>query len=101
MTEKKQREELAVTIAEAEWQWLKPHLERGGLITVAAALDLAEAGERIAADDTQQVAEWVNGGKVGKPTTEEITAWDTEPAKKFLMLVISPYVLIQEIGMMN
>jgi hypothetical protein len=71
------------------------------LITVTAALDLAEAGERIAADDAQQVGEWVSSGRVGKPTTENIDAWDAEPAKKFLMLVISPYVLIQEIGTIN
>jgi hypothetical protein len=101
MTEKRTREELALAVAEAEWQWLKPHLERGALITVAAALDLSAAGERIAADDTQQVGEWIGNGAIGKPTAEEIVVWDREPAKKFLMLVISPYVLIQEVGTMN
>ena len=62
------REELALTIDEAEWLWLKPHLERDMLITVAGALDLAEAGERIAADDSDQVSAWITAGKIGKPT---------------------------------
>lgn len=95
------REELALNIDEAEWQWLKPHLERGALITVAGSLDLAEAGERIALDDSTSVAAWVAAGTIGKPTAEEIAAWDKEPDKKFLTLIISPYVLIQEIGIIN
>jgi len=95
------REELALNIDEAQWQWLKSHLERGALITVAAALDLSEAGERIAADDTETLTAWISAGKVGRPTAEEIGEWDNEPGKKFLTLIISPYVLIKEIGTIN
>lgn len=95
------RDELALNIDEAEWQWLKPHLERGALITVSAELDLAEAGEKIAADDTAPVSAWIASGKIGKPTEDEIAAWDTAPDKRFLTLIISPYVLIQEIGTIN
>ena len=95
------REELALNIDEARWQWLKPHLERGALITIAATLDLVEAGEKIAADDTAPVSAWIAAGKIGKPTEAEIAAWDEEPDKKFLTLIISPYVLIQEIGIIN
>lgn len=94
-------EELALNIDEAQWKWLKPHLEKGALITVAAAIDLAEAGERIAADDSPLVTAWIAAGKIGKPTAEEIEEWDGEPEKKFLVLIISPYVLIQEIGIIN
>lgn len=101
MKEKKTREELALNIDEAQWQWLKPNLERGALITVTAALDLAEAGVKIAADDAVVVTAWIAAGQIGKPTLEEIEAWDKEPGKKFLTLIISPYVLIQELGVMN
>jgi hypothetical protein len=97
----KTREELAIQIDEAEWQWLKPHMERGALITVAAALDLVETGERIAADDTETLTAWIAAGKVGRPTAEEIEEWDREPGRKFLTLIISPFVLIQKIGTMN
>jgi hypothetical protein len=97
----KTREELALNIDEAKWQWLKPHLERGALITVAAALDLSEAGERIAADDSETLTAWISAGMVGRPTAEKIEEWDNEPGKKFLTLIISPFVLIQEIGVMN
>ena len=101
MTDKSSREELALNIDEARWQWLKPLLERGALITVAAALDLAAVGESIAKDDSMAISAWIAAGKVGKPTAEQIAAWDKEPQKRFLTLIISPYVLIQEIGTIN
>jgi len=101
MTDKCSREELALNIDEARWQWLKPLLERDALITVAATLDLAAVGESIARDDSMTISAWIAAEMVGKPTAEQITAWDNEPEKKFLMLIISPYVLIQEMGIFN
>jgi hypothetical protein len=101
MNATKSKEELALNIDEAQWQWLKPHLERGALVTVAASLDLAETGERIALDHSASVAAWINSGKIGKPTAAEIEQWNGLPEKKFLVLIISPYVLIQEIGTIN
>jgi len=101
MTDKNCRVELALNIDEARWQWLKPLLERGALITVAATLDLAAVGESIATDDSMTISAWISADKVGKPTAAQIAAWDNEPQKKFLMLIISPYVLIQEMGIIN
>jgi hypothetical protein len=101
MTDIKLKEELALNVDEAEWSWLKPHLDRDGLITVATVLDLAEAGERIAENDSQTVSAWITAAKVGKPTEEEIEKWNKDPHKKFLTLIVSPYVLIQEIGTIN
>lgn len=97
----KTKEELALQVDEAQWQWLKPHLERGALITVADPLDLAEVGARIAADDSLTVSAWIAAGKVGKPTEENIEQWNRDPLKSFLTLIVSPYVLIQEIGTIN
>ena len=94
MSEKRTKEELAVTVDLAEWQWIKPHCERGGLITVSPELELAEAGFRIASDDAAVVGEWIAGGLIGKPTAEEIEVWDREPARRFPVLIVSPYVLM-------
>lgn len=96
MSEAKTKEELAVTIDEAEWQWIRPHCERGTLITVSAALELAEAGFRIAQDDAATVGSWIEGGLIGKPTREEIEAWDSEPTRRFPMLIVSPYILMSK-----
>jgi hypothetical protein len=94
MNETRSKEELAATIDVAEWQWIKPHGERGALITVAPELELAEAGYCIAADDAVQVGRWIEGGLIGKPTAEEMAAWDGEPTRRFAVLIVSPYVLM-------
>jgi hypothetical protein len=90
------KEELALTIDETEWGWLRAHLERGGLILVDDSLDLAEAALKVAADDIDVKEQWVSSGKLGKPSETQILHWNEEKQKKFAMLIVSPYVLIQE-----
>lgn len=90
------REELSKSVDEAEWGWLRAHLERGGLIVVAPELDIVEAGVRIAADDAAAVQAWINAGKLAKPSREQVAAWDGDRGRKFMTLIVSPYVLIQE-----
>jgi hypothetical protein len=90
------KEDLALTIDETEWSWLRPHLERGGLILVNDTLDLAEAALKVSQDDTATIEQWINSGKIGKPSEKQIIHWNEEKQKKFSMLIVSPYVLIQE-----
>jgi hypothetical protein len=90
------KEELALTIDETEWSWLRAHLNRGGLILVGDSLDLAEAAFKVAADDVAVIEQWVRDGKIGKPSETQILHWNEDKQKKFSMLIISPYVLIQE-----
>jgi hypothetical protein len=90
------KEELSLAIDEAEWTWLHAHLERGGLILVADSIDLSEAATMIASDNTEVINEWVSNGKLGKPSLAQIDHWNTEKQKKFSMLIVSPFVLIQE-----
>ncbi len=96
MSETRTKEELAATVDVAEWQWIKPHCERGVLITVSPGLELAEAGFRIATDDAAAVGAWIAEGVIGKPTAEEIGEWDREPARRFPVLIVSPYILMQK-----
>ncbi|MBI1920507.1 MAG: DUF2288 domain-containing protein [Geobacter sp.] len=91
------QEELAQTEDVAEWGWLRAHLERGGLIIVSPDLVLADVGVAVAADETAVVGRWVEAQQLSKPTAEQIEVWNAEPAKRFTMLVVSPYVLIQEL----
>lgn len=90
-------EELALNVVEAEWDWLRAHLERGGLIVVGQELDIVDVGMAIAADDAAMVNGWVAAGKLTKPSAAEIAAWDCDRGRKFLSLIVSPFVLIQEI----
>lgn len=90
------REELALSIDEAEWDWLRAHLERGGLILVDDSINLADAALKVAGDDVETIEKWIHSGRIGKPSESQIHSWDAEKHKKFAMLIVSPYVLIQE-----
>lgn len=91
-------EAMAESIDEAAWEWLRPHLLRDVLILVESDLDLVETGLALAADNAEQVRTWVDSGKIGKPLPEQIAYWDTSPEEqKFILLIVAPYLLIQEI----
>ncbi len=96
MTAVSSRDEIASTIDTAKWSWLRAHLERGGLIVVSQDLDLVEAGFGIASDDTVTVSDWVEKGKVTKPSAVQVFDWDAEPETLFRVLIVSPYVLMQQ-----
>lgn len=89
--------ELARQIDTAQWQWLRAHNERGALILVEGMLELSAVGDRLVADDSAAVQSWLASHLLSKPTAEQIAAWDVEPAKSFSMLVVAPFVLIQEL----
>ncbi|QSV46610.1 DUF2288 domain-containing protein [Geobacter benzoatilyticus] len=90
------KEELALQVDVAEWNWLRAHLERGGLIVVDREIDIAEVAERIARDDTETVGAWIETGKLSKPNDEQVATWDANAGTSFSTLIISPYVLIKE-----
>jgi len=87
---------LAAQVDTAQWQWLRAHNERGALILVEGMLELAVVGERLVADDAAAVQSWLASRLVSKPTAEQVAAWNAVPDKLFSMLVVSPFVLIQE-----
>lgn len=87
---------LAQTLDEAEWSWIKPHLLRDAVIFVENELDLLGVARALAADDSFQVQAWIQSGKIRKPSSEQVAQWDATPSKRFLSLVVQPYVLIQE-----
>ncbi len=90
------KEDLALSIDEAEWSSLRAHLERGGLILVDDSLDLADTALKVASDDIDIIQHLVETGMIGKPPEAKIRYWDDNKMKKFSMLIVSPYVLFQE-----
>jgi len=90
------REKLALEVDVAQWQWLRAHGERGALLVVDRSLDLAEVGERMAEDDTRSIQGWVEGQLLIRPTEEQVAAWESQPQKNFAVLIVSPFVLMQE-----
>ena len=89
-------QELAAKIDVVDWFTLRAHLEKGRLIVVDSLLDLAEAGVAVAVDDVKAIERWIVSGLLGKPTAQQVEEWDAEKGKRFLCLIVSPYVLVQE-----
>lgn len=92
------REELATKADVTDWFTLRAHLERGRLILVDPLLDLAEVGVAIAADDVKSTERWIASGLVGKPSAQQIAEWDAQQGRMFLCLIVSPFVLMQEMA---
>lgn len=83
---------------DVQWRWMKTKCEQGALILVDRSLELATVEERLAADDTRTVQAWLASHLIARPTAEQITAWDQEPDRPFSMIVVRPFVLIQEMS---
>lgn len=90
------RERLARELAEVEWQLLRAHAQRGALILVSSALDLVEVAACVADDDRERVSAWIEAGRVGKPNREQWARWEGQPDRRFSVLIVQPYVLVQE-----
>jgi hypothetical protein len=93
----KEAEELKSAMDQAEWSWILPHFQRDAVIVVSQTLDLLDVAEKIAADHSEQVKKWIEQGVLAKPTLEQSSLWGEQPTKRFLTLVVQPYVLIQEL----
>ena len=94
-------EEMTQTIDEAAWDWLRPHLERDALILVSPDIELVDAGQALARDNVPLIQQYIDAGRLGKPNNAQVGAWDARRHdQKFLMLIVSPYILIQEIPLL-
>lgn len=90
------REELGKSLDEAEWSWLVPHHKRGALIWVSQELDLLIVGECVASDAKADVESWLKQGLLSRPSAAQVEAWEKSPQRKFLSLIVQPWVLVQE-----
>ena len=81
---------------DVQWQWLKNQYEQGALILVDRSLELGMVEDRLAADDTRTVQTWLASHLIAKPTAEQVATWDQEPSWPFSMIVVRPFVLIQD-----
>jgi len=76
---------------------LKIHLQRDAIIIVAAELDLIEVAVAVADDDKARVETWIAENQLVKPTVEQLESWEQEPDNRFQMLIVQPFILVQEI----
>ncbi len=83
-------------LAEVCWRELRVHLQRDALIMVAPELDLVATAVAVSADDKEQVGSWISCGQLTKPNAEQCQSWEACPDTSFRMLIVQPFILIQE-----
>lgn len=84
-------------LAEVNWRELKIHLQRDAIIIVSAELDLVEVGVAVAEDDKIAVEAWIAADQLGKPTEKQLECWEQEEDKLFRMLIVQPFILVQDV----
>lgn len=83
-----------------QWAELETHFARGVVIKIDAQLDLLDVADAMANDDKAKFSLWLNKGQVAKAETEDALRWRGTKTQ-FWAIVIAPWVLVQEIGLMQ
>ncbi|KAF0205312.1 MAG: hypothetical protein FD173_1074 [Gallionellaceae bacterium] len=78
------------------WKDLQRFFASGGAIAVSSDLDLVEVAFQISEDNKKQVAQWLSEGKIGPVSDDQALAWYEADADVWAV-VVSPYVLVQEV----
>ncbi len=94
MTENAENAPLGVEVV--AWHWLRPHHQREALWVVAAGLDLEIVGAALTRDNAAAVRAWLTDGSLCKPTQAQLDCWESEPQQSLAMLIVQPFVLVQE-----
>ena len=89
-------EDLAAKIDVAPWDLLRAHLEHGAIITVDQSLDLSDTAALVANDDVEMISRLISSGLISRPTAAQVATWDHDNSSRFLMLIVSPYILVQQ-----
>lgn len=86
--------ELQQQIAKMDWKDLIPHAQRDVLIVVDEKLDLIEVGYAMAEDKSHLVKNWISEQLIQKPTSQQLSLWNSNPDYHFNTIIVQPFVLI-------
>ncbi|MFO0546839.1 MAG: DUF2288 family protein [Polyangiaceae bacterium] len=75
---------------------LAAHIARDAVFVVRADLDLVDCGVAVAQDSVEIVRGWIEGGKLRKPSVAERASWPLETGRRWLAIVVQPFVLVQD-----
>ena len=92
------RKKLKAELREIEWAALRPHFERDVVIVVSPELELVDVAEKVASNSQVEIAKWIQSGGISKPSIGELGAWEKNLDRRFIFLIIFPFVLIQAVS---
>lgn len=89
------RDKLAKELETVDWNALAVHHKNERVIEVNRSLSILEVGVSIAEDQADIVAKWIEDGLICRPDTQKVLSWQSSN-KSFQLLIVQPYVLVQE-----
>ncbi len=82
------------------WKELQKYFASGAVVAVSSKLDLVEVAYQMSVDNKEKVAQWLADGLMSKATDEQAAAWYAADADMWAV-VISPWVLVQQVDVLN
>jgi len=92
------KKKLEEEIQETQWNALKPHGERGALVSVDQSLSLVDVAMAVATDDKVSIEAWMDEELVRRVSPEDMNRFNKVPEKNYHFVIIQPFVLMQELG---
>lgn len=88
------RKKINLETAVFPFRELMRYFASGHILAVAPDMDLVDIAERMAADDTEQVRQWLESGKLAKVSDEQARTWLEHDANLWTV-VVRPWILVQ------
>lgn len=82
--------------AKLDWQEIQTHFARGVVIVVNQELDLIDIAVKLSDDNAKVIEQLINAGDIVRAHDDHARSW-VEKEPRFWAVVVSPWVLIQEI----
>jgi hypothetical protein len=91
------RQEIASQIDTCTWELLEPHVDKAQIFLIGQELEFLEVALAIYENNVEFVDELITSEQIIRPTPEKIIMWQEIPEKQFRMIVLRPFLLIQEV----
>jgi len=87
------RDKLQAEIGVVPFSDLRAHAKRGGLFLVSGEVLLVDVAVAVASDDKAAVEAFLASGSLGRPTLEQLEAWESAQGAVFEVAIVQPFVL--------
>ena len=91
------RQKINLETGRLAWDELARHFARGVVLVISPKLDLVDVAVRFCADDIAQFETWTHNGLIHRAMDDDAHRWNDNKTV-FWSVVVSPWVLVQEIS---
>jgi len=91
------RDKLKSELETTDWLALEPHHGREALMIVHQDLDLLDVAVSVAQDNAEDIKKWMSEKKLQRPTEEQVETWKDLREKKYIFIIVQPFVFVQEV----